>query len=111
MYIFEQLKVNMVTKCNVIFCQTCLKFNFGLNCFVKDTDKTRLLYMLFPLNSFREIFSHFFIMLGNLGKKLRDLCLLVEIATHSSNCVTVAALDNRLEKWSNFNKSLNVQFS
>lgn len=64
-----------------------------------------------PLNSFQEIFDRFFIVLGNLGKKLRNLCLLVEIGMHYSNCITVAAQDNRLEKWSNFNKSLNVQFS
>ena len=68
--------------------------------------------MRFPLNSVQEIFYHFFyIVLGNLAKKLRNLCLLVEIGMHSSNCITVAAQDNRLEKWSNFNKSLNVQFS
>lgn len=67
--------------------------------------------MRFPLNSFQEIFDRFFIVLGNLGKKLRNLCLLVEIGMHYSNCITVAAHDNRLEKWSNFKKSLNVQFS
>ena len=70
--------------------------------------------MRFPLNSFQEIINHFFIVLGNLGKKLRNLCLLVglgEIGMHSSNCITLTAQDNRLEKWSNFNKSLIVQFS
>ena len=67
--------------------------------------------MRFPLNSVQEIFDRFFIVLGNLGKKLRNLCLLVEIGMHYSNCITVAAQDNRLEKWSNFKKSLNVQFS
>lgn len=67
--------------------------------------------MRFPLNSFQEIFDRFFIVLGNLGKKLRNLCLLVEIGMHYSNCITVAAQDNRLKKWSNFKKSLNVHFS
>lgn len=38
-----------------------IQFNFELNCFVKDTDKTRLLYMRFPLNSVQEIFNHFFL--------------------------------------------------
>lgn len=86
-----------------------IPFNFELNCFVKDTDKTRLLYALSVKFFPRNLRSFFFIVLGNLGKKLRNL--LVEIGMHSSNCITVAAQDNRLEKWSNFNKSLNVQFS
>ena len=62
--------------------------------------------MSFPLNSFQEIFDRFFIVLGNLGKKLRNLCLLVEIGMHYSNCITVAAQDtqddrHRIIDWKN----------
>lgn len=62
--------------------------------------------MRFPLNSFQEIFDRFFIVLGNLGKKLRNLCLLVEIGMHYSNCITVAAQDtqddrHRIIDWKN----------
>lgn len=48
-----------------------IQFNFELNCFVKDTDKTRLLYMRFPLNSVQEICDRFFYSTWKFGKEVK----------------------------------------